>query len=93
MKKISLGMACTYILTFVLSCMQLAVWGQDSTSSSRSTTVTTETTTTNEWYTEPWVWVVGGAVLLIILVALLRGNSSRDKEVTRTTVIKDDRGY
>ena len=93
MKKISFRMAYMYILTFVLSCMQLAVWGQDSTSSSRSTSVTTETTTTNEWYTEPWVWVVGGAVLLIILVALLRGNSSRDKEVTRTTVIKDDRGY
>ena len=93
MKKLSFRMTYTYILTFVLSCMQLIVWGQDSTGTSRSTTVTTETTTTTEWYTEPWVWVVGGAVLLIILVALLRGNSGKDKEVTRTTVIKDNRGY
>lgn len=93
MKRISLSNGYKYFLTFLLSCMQLIVWGQDSTATSRSTTVTTETTTTNEWYTEPWVWVAGGAVLLIILVALLRGNSGKDKEVSRTTVIKDNRGY
>lgn len=26
-----------------------------------------------EWYAEPWVMVVGGAVFIIIIVALLRG--------------------
>jgi hypothetical protein len=26
------------------------------------------------WYTAPWVWVVGGAVFILLLVALLRGN-------------------
>ncbi len=25
------------------------------------------------WYTQPWVWVVGGAVFILLLVALLRG--------------------
>ena len=25
------------------------------------------------WYTQPWVWIVGGAVFLLLLVALLRG--------------------
>ena len=63
------------------------VGAQDSTSTSRSTTITKETTTTTDWYMEPWVWAVGGAVLLIILVALLRGGTNRD---TRTTVIKKD---
>ena len=59
--------------------------------SGESTTSADTTTTTTDWYTQPWVWVVGGAVFLIILIALLRGNSSntRDKEVSRTTVIKD----
>lgn len=93
MKKISLSLAYKSVLLFLFSCMQMMLWAQDSTSTSRSTSVTTESSTTTEWYTQPWVWVVGGAVLLIILVALLRGNSSKDKEVTRTTVIKDDRGY
>lgn len=25
-----------------------------------------------EWYQKPWVWVVGGAVFILILVGLLR---------------------
>lgn len=30
----------------------------------------------SDWYAEPWVLVVGAAVFIIILVALLRGKSS-----------------
>ncbi|SFT73449.1 hypothetical protein SAMN04489724_1910 [Algoriphagus locisalis] len=25
-----------------------------------------------EWYQQPWAWVVGGAIFVLILVALLR---------------------
>ena len=49
----------------------------------------TKTTTTTTWYTEPWVWIVGGAVFILILIALLRGGSSRDRDVSKTTVIRD----
>jgi hypothetical protein len=27
------------------------------------------------WYSQPWVWIVGVAVFILLLVALLRGNS------------------
>jgi len=79
------------LMVFLLSFMQLALWAQDSTGSSSSVTVHKETTTTTtNWYTQPWVWIVGGAVFILILIALLRGNSSSsDREVSRTTVIKD----
>ena len=30
------------------------------------------------WYTQPWVWIIGGAVFLLLLVALLRNNNSRN---------------
>ncbi len=30
-----------------------------------------------DWYTQPWVWIVGAAVFIIILVAILSG---RNKE-------------
>jgi cell division protein FtsW (lipid II flippase) len=26
----------------------------------------------NNWYQQPWVWVIGGAVFILLLVALLR---------------------
>ena len=31
------------------------------------------------WYTQPWVWIVGGAVFILLLVALLRrGGTERE---------------
>lgn len=30
------------------------------------------------WYAQPWVWIVGAAVFILLLVALLRGNSRKD---------------
>ena len=85
MKKLIFRTAQKFILLFVLSVMQLLAWSQDSVSHS-TTTVTTKTN--NSFQVEPWMWIVGGAVLLVILVALLRGNSNKD--VSRTTVIKND---
>ena len=32
----------------------------------------------SNWYQQPWVWVVGGAVFIIILVALLRGGGKKE---------------
>ena len=29
------------------------------------------------WYAAPWVWIVGGAVFILLLVALTRGGGSR----------------
>jgi hypothetical protein len=31
----------------------------------------------SEWYASPWVWVVGAAVFILLLVALTRGGSRR----------------
>jgi hypothetical protein len=30
------------------------------------------------FFTQPWVWIVGGAVFLLLLVALLRNNNSKN---------------
>ena len=27
----------------------------------------------SQWYAQPWVWIIGGAVFILLLVALLRG--------------------
>lgn len=31
----------------------------------------------DNWYAQPWVWIVGGAVFILLLVALIRGGGSR----------------
>ena len=32
----------------------------------------------DNWYASPWVWIVGAAVFILLLVALLRSNKSSD---------------
>lgn len=29
------------------------------------------------WYASPWIWVVGAAIFILLLVALSRGSGSR----------------
>ena len=31
----------------------------------------------SQWYASPWVWVVGAAVFILLLVALTRGGGRR----------------
>ncbi|MFZ1307028.1 MAG: hypothetical protein WAR80_14385 [Ferruginibacter sp.] len=72
------------LLLCVLTVTNALVWAQDSTMT--STTTTTATSETQTWYTEPWVWVVGGAVLILLIVALVRGscNSGSSSTASRT---------
>lgn len=32
----------------------------------------------DNWYASPWVWIVGGAVFILLLVALTRGSRKSD---------------
>jgi hypothetical protein len=32
----------------------------------------------SDWYQQPWVWIVGGAVFILLLVALLRGSGKKE---------------
>ena len=81
------------VLFVLLAMCQFIVLAQDSTSN--ITTSTTSTSTTEQiWYTQPWVWIVGGAALLLLIVALVRGNNSdssgRTDRVTVTKSVKTD---
>jgi hypothetical protein len=42
------------------------------------------------WYASPWVWIVGAAVFILLLVALTSGSrDSSDRVVEKRTVIRD----
>lgn len=55
------------VLTFFTATM---VFAQET-----STTTTTSTERTTEFKVEPWMWVVGAAVFILILVAILKGGN------------------
>lgn len=70
------------------------LWAQDQPADGGSvtvskTTTSSSTTMTQDWYTQPWVWIVGAAIFILLLVALTRGGSS-SRDVRRTTTIRRD---
>lgn len=62
------------IAIILLSFFTTALWAQDG-GADVNIKVTKESST---WYTQPWVWIVGGAVFILLLVALLRGGGNKD---------------
>ena len=91
MKQLTKAFSYKAIVTFLmLTFMQALAFAQDSTGggNSSSSSTTSTTTTTETWYTQPWVWIVGGAVLLLLIVALMRGNSNSDTRSDKVTVTK-----
>jgi len=42
------------------------------------------------WYASPWVWIVGAAVFILLLVALTSGGRDRsDRIVEKRTIVRD----
>lgn len=84
----------------MIAFFQTILWaqegGSESTSGSSTTTKSVSVTSTSDWYTSPWVWVVGAAVFILLLVALMRGRgdsgttASRTDRVTVTKTTSDD---
>ena len=83
----------------LFSLISFAVWAQEnnegSESSQSSTTTTTKKSTDisitadgDTWYTQPWVWIVGAAVFILLLVALLSGNRRRDTVTSDRVTVK-----
>jgi len=87
MKKLSLTNFFKYFMPALLfSCFQLVCLAQDG---GTKTTVKTTTTEHRDWYTIPWVWVVGGVIVLLLLVALI---NSRRSSSSRTTITDSGAG-
>jgi len=32
----------------------------------------------SNWYAQPWVWIIGGAIFILLLVALLRSGDRKE---------------
>lgn len=82
-----------YVISLLcLVTLSAKLFAQDS--SSPKTTNTTDidvTMNSNDWYTQPWVWVVGVAVFILLLVALLSGSKRRDTVIIDEKTEQDNR--
>lgn len=65
----------TFLFILALSLFETAAWAQDAGAGGVDIKVTKDG---SNWYAQPWVWIIGGAVFILLLVALLRGNSNKD---------------
>ena len=85
MKPMNLKM---FFALIVLNLVQIVLWAQEeTTTSTKKVDVSVESS--ENWYASPWVWVIGAAVFILLLVALLGGKSrSTDSSTDRVRVTK-----
>lgn len=55
--------------------MQFSVWAQETKKVDINLDVNKGD---SNWYQQPWVWIVGIAVFILLLVALLKGGGKKD---------------
>lgn len=58
---------------FLSSLIAIQTWAQE-----KGLDVNIDVNKNDNWYQQPWVWIVGGAVFIIILVALMKGSGNKD---------------
>ncbi len=77
-------------LTFLTILANIYLFAQDQSGQVDVNKTTTTTTSSSNWYASPWVWIVGAAVFILLLVALTSGSRDRsDKVVEKKTIIRD----
>ena len=81
-----------FILACVLIMGSIQSFAQDATQSQSSSTHSASSTTDTapaamDLMNNPWVWVGGGVLLVIILIAIFSGKKTSVSEVTRTTTV------
>ena len=72
MRKIVKQAWLQFATTIVFCCFSLIVLAQD-----KKLDVDINLKEEKQWYMQPWAWVVGGAVFILLLVALTRGGGRR----------------
>ncbi|MEO5776880.1 MAG: hypothetical protein ABIQ27_08240 [Flavobacterium sp.] len=63
------------IAAFFLS--NAIAWAQETTTTTKSVDVDMKVDDgSGDWYLQPWAWIVGAAIFIIIIVGLLKSNNN-----------------
>jgi hypothetical protein len=62
------------LASIILLCLSFFSYAQD-----KGVDIDVNLKKESQWYQQPWVWIIGGAVFILLLVALLRGGSRRSE--------------
>ena len=93
MKTLVKGMNLKMIFSLlVFNLVQLALMAQEETTTTTSTRKVDVEVTNENWYAAPWVWIVGAAIFILLLVALIGGGRNRgtgDRVTYSRTVERD----
>lgn len=76
-----------WISFLIFNLFQLALIAQEETTTTTTSSKKVNVEVTENWYAAPWVWIVGAAIFILLLVALLGSGRSRSGDrvsVTRT---------
>jgi hypothetical protein len=76
------------LLTLMTSLLSVVVFAQEK-STEVDINVNKDGNNSN-WYASPWVWIVGAAVFILLLVALTSGGSKRGDKVTISKTVRRD---
>lgn len=77
MKKKLMNIATRTFLLMVMLFTNVVAFAQEEGANVVTKSTRTTSSSTTEWYSMPWVWVVGGAVFILLLTAILRGSDRR----------------
>ena len=66
------------VVMFVLAMLSTVVAMAQDGGATAGVDVNVTKTETTTWYTNPWVWIVGVAVFILLFAAIVRGGSRTD---------------
>jgi len=75
-------------LTLMTTLLSIVVLAQEKTTDV-DININKDAETTN-WYASPWVWIVGAAIFILLLIALTSGGSRKGDRVTVSKTIERD---
>jgi len=60
------------LLSLLMICSSITIFAQDKQDKKVDVNINLNKGNDSQWYAQPWVWIVGGAVFILLLVALLK---------------------